>query len=225
MNQSSSGGGHAPSRQTRPTNLDTRGALDPARLLEGVSVIAGPARAEAAMSPRSASRLSPASVRRITAELRAAAGRIFANWVVRVTNLPHYRAQPDVRLSDLKTGMPELVIAAIDALTAHDPTLRAEPNAAAAAAVTLSRSRAAHGCSLSDILAELQELRVEFFAAFWRMIDSSPTSDLLGSAPRELMERFIRLGGELLIAVSQDWVSRLEGQYGAGAQAIAGERA
>jgi len=171
-------------------------------------------------------------VRRITAELRATAGRIFANWVVRVTNLPHYRARPDVRLSDLKIGMPELVIAAIDALTAHDPMLRAEPNAAAAeAAVTLARGRAAHAFSLSDVLAELQELRVEFLAAFWRIFDTSPAPDAPGSAPRELMERFIRLGGDLLIAVSQDWVSRLEGQLGngvpsvAGAQTIAGEGA
>jgi len=146
----------------------------------------------------------------MNAELRIAAGHIFANWLVRVTNLPHLRARPDLRLSDVKAGMPELVIAAIDALAAHDPIVRPEPNAAAAAAaVTLARARAAHAFSLGDVLAELQELRSEFFAAVWRINDAAPALAPRNAAPRDLMERFVGLGGALLIAVSEDWVTRL----------------
>lgn len=278
------GDGQRPSRQPGPGGglhpgaaPRQSGALDPSRLLEGVSAAAvapghrarsGPAPGPGypadptdpayldpqARSPRSAAR-------QMNGELRLAAGRIFANWVVRVTNLPHFRARPDLRLTDVKPGMPELVIAAIDALAAHDPVLQPEPTAAAtAAAVSLSRARAAHAFSLGDVLAEIQELRTEFLAAVWRIVDAAPgaAADLaVGSAagpaaatfpgvvdvrsvapshaapsrpalepatalaptpprpetpPRDLMERFVGLGGDLLIAVSEDWVARLESQ-------------
>jgi len=211
MNQSSSAGGAGPPiARPRRGAANPGGALDPARLLEGLAAGVEPAPTGSAAQGQADERHRTSPARQVNAELRGDAGRIFANWVVRVTNLPQFRARPDLGLAEVKRGMPELVVAAIDALAMPDPVLAPDPNgAAAAAAVALARSRATHGFALGEVLTDVQELCHELSAAVWRAVDAAPGRE---DALRDLIDRALVLGGDLLIAVSHDWVARISDQ-------------
>lgn len=183
------------------------GSLDPARLLEGLTALPEP-KPLVFPDPQGTDRLletpRPSPVGLLNTALRQEAGRLFANWVVRAMNLPQFRARPDLPLAAVKTGMPELVVATLEAVSTADPALNPEVQMAVAqAAVALARRRAVQGFSLREVLTELQEWSLELLTAVWRAVDDQPT---LAGAPRVVIERLAQLTFEAATAVAEDWI-------------------
>ena len=156
---------------------------------------------------------------RVQATLRADAGRLLANWVVRIANLPVYRARPDLRLDQVMEGLPPLLHAALQAVSTPDPGLDPEPAARAAeVAAEHGRRRAAAGFPIGAVLAELRELHGALLAEVWRIADEPPQptdpaaappglpGDAAGT-PRSVVERLAATIDALFEATAEGWVA------------------
>jgi hypothetical protein len=145
---------------------------------------------------------------RLQAALRAEAGRLLANWIVRIANLPVYRARPDLRLDQLMDGLPGVVHAVLQAIATPDPGVEPEPGSRAAeVAAAHARRRAQVGFPVGAVLAELRELHAEVLAQLWRLVDEqAPVADE-SVTPRALIDRLAIAVGELQIAAAEAWVA------------------
>ena len=141
---------------------------------------------------------------RLQAGLRADAGRLLANWVVRIANLPVYRARPDLALDQLMDGLPGLVHAVLRAVATTDPGLETDPATHAAdVAADLARRRAAAGFSAGAIQAEFCELHLEVLSQVWRLVDETSTAGEATWTPRATIERLAGTIGELSVAAAE----------------------
>jgi hypothetical protein len=148
---------------------------------------------------------------RLQAGLRADAGRLLANWVVRIANLPVYRARPDLALDQLMDGLPAVVHAVLHAAATPDPGLDPDPAARAAeAAAEHARRRAAAGFPVDAVLAEFRELHLELLTQLWRIatetapptkVDAEPAAAVdFAWVPRMMIERLAATVGDLSVA-------------------------
>jgi hypothetical protein len=148
---------------------------------------------------------TPSPAARAAVLLRDQAARIMANWALRVANLPAFRAMPDLSLSQLQDTMPEILDAALVAIATSDPTVDPEPlQRAVDLAAMHGRKRAEDSFSIGDLLAEFQQLRVEAWAALWRVIEEDAQ---LFDTLRALQERLSHTLDSLMIAAAESWVA------------------
>jgi hypothetical protein len=141
----------------------------------------------------------------LVAYLQAESARIIANWVLRVANLPAFRAVPELALAELQDGVPDLVAAALDALLTPDPDVDLEPLARVTElARRHGRTRATEGFPIGVTLAGFQALRAEIGAAMARAADAEPA---LADARRELRDRLDHTLDSALIHAAEAWVA------------------
>lgn len=148
---------------------------------------------------------APSPAARAAAMLRDQASRIAANWVLRVANLPAFRALPDLTLSQLQDTIPEILDAALVAIATSDPSVDPEPlQRALDLAAEHGRKRADEGFAIGDVLAEFQQLRTEVWAALWRVLEGD---ELLSDSLRELQGRLSHTFDSLMIVAAESWVA------------------
>jgi hypothetical protein len=140
---------------------------------------------------------------RVAALLREQTGRIIANWVVRIANMPAFRAMPTLALDQLQDAIPELLDAVLFAIASSDPTMDAEPlDRALHLADEHGRRRARQNLAIGVVLAEYQQLRAEVWLALWREVDANPE---LADAPRMIQSRLNFAFGGLDVAAAEGW--------------------
>jgi hypothetical protein len=138
--------------------------------------------------------------------LRGQASRIVANWVLRAANLPAFRATPNLALDRLQDAIPALLDSALTAIAYSDETMDPEPlRDALELAAEHGRTRADEGFGIGVLLAEYQNLRMEVWAALWRIVDSDPT---MAEVPREFQTRLSSTFDALAAAAAEAWVER-----------------
>lgn len=148
---------------------------------------------------------TPSPAARAAALLRDQAFRIMANWSLRVANLPAFRAVPDLSLHQLQDTIPEILDAALVAIATSDPTVDPESlQRAVDLAAVHGCKRAEEGFAIGDLLAEFQQLRVEVWAALWRVIEGDAQ---LFDTFRALQERLSHTFDSLMIAAAESWVA------------------
>ena len=146
---------------------------------------------------------TPSAVARAAGLLQEQVSRITANWVLRVGNIPAFRAIPDLSLSQVQDSIPQLLDAALSAMATSDPTIDPESlQHAIDLAAEHGRKRANAGFMIGVVLAEFQLLRQEVWSALWRIVDADP---LLAEAPRELQSRLSHTFDSLMIAAAESW--------------------
>ncbi len=150
-----------------------------------------------------APRVTP--VARIIAGLREQQTRVIANWAVRVSTLPVFRASPGLGLDDIQRDIPALLDAALAAVEVGDHAVDDLPlEQASTLAARHAAARHAHGFGLPVVLAEMHALRQETWSALWRMMERAP--NLLGSL-REVERRLSETFDSLAIAAAEGWSS------------------
>lgn len=145
---------------------------------------------------------------RVANSLREQQARIIANWAVRVSTLPTFRAMPEIALEDLQGQIPDLLDAALAAFATADPGM--EPGVmehGESIASAHGRVSAEQGMSIGLLLSELQLLRFEVWGAMQRAIEALPT---LESTPRDLDARLAAIFDPLVIATAEAWASVFE---------------
>lgn len=105
----------------------------------------------------------------VASGLRDASSRILDNWAIRVSTMPLFRAIPDLTLTELKQRMPEVLDAALLAVTSSSFAVDLMPlEDAVARGEEHGRSR--HDvASLDVVLAEFHALRREIRSQLWRV--------------------------------------------------------
>lgn len=150
-------------------------------------------------------RPAPSATGRLIAALQAEIGRIETNWTVRVANLPTFRAEPEMGLTELQGVMPELVRACCAAVAVSTAALDPAPLAhASALAERHGRDRAAAGFALGDLLSEFHQLLAEVWQAVWRAAEEAVT---LIPALREVQERVIDTLDAVVVAAADAWLA------------------
>jgi len=147
----------------------------------------------------------PEPAARVSQEIQEQSSRILANWSLRVTTIPEFRATPDLNLAQLQEGMPELLDAAIAAIAASEPTL--DPSVQERIedlATAHGQRRANDGYSIGVLIAELQALRTEAWAAILRVIESDPA---LSEVPVTMQDRLARTFDPLIVEAAEAWVA------------------
>ena len=148
---------------------------------------------------------APSPAARAAAMLRDQASRIAANWVLRVANLPTFRALPELTLNQLQDTIPEILDAALVAIVTSDPSVDPEPlQRALDLAAEHGSKRANEGFAIGDVLAEFQQLRTEVWAALWRILEGD---ELLSDSLRELQGRLSHTFDSLMIVAAESWVA------------------
>ena len=108
----------------------------------------------------------------VASALRDASPRILDNWAIRVSTMPLFRAIPDLTLADLRQRMPEVLDAALLAVTSSAFAVDLMPlDDAIARGEEHGRSRSAVA-SLDVVLAEFHALRREIRNQLWRVADA-----------------------------------------------------
>ena len=122
--------------------------------------------AERSREERSAELVSVASA------LRDASPRILDNWAIRVSTMPLFRAIPDLTLADLRQRMPEVLDAALLAVTSSAFAVDLMPlDDAIARGEEHGRSRR-DVASIDVVLAEFHALRREIRNQLWRVAEA-----------------------------------------------------
>ena len=146
----------------------------------------------------------PPTIGRVVVALRAESPRVIANWVLRVANLPAFRAIPNLHLADIQDVIPEVVTAVLAATAIADPSVDPEPVAyASEVAERHGRSRADAGFGLRVVLVEFQQLRAELGAAVHRVVDEDPA---LATIMHDLTDRLNYTLDTVLIAAADAWL-------------------
>ncbi|HEV2107295.1 MAG TPA: RsbRD N-terminal domain-containing protein [Thermomicrobiales bacterium] len=136
--------------------------------------------------------------------LRGDADRIVANWVLRVANMPAFRAWPDLGLDQLKDAVPDLIDATMTAMSTTEPERDLEPRARAVEiAAELGRGRGRDGFPIGAVLAEFQTLREELRSALSRVVGDDPARY---DVARNLEEQLIQTVDAAVIEAAEAWV-------------------
>ena len=107
----------------------------------------------------------------VATALRDASPRILNNWALRVATMPLFRAFPELTLADLRRQIPDILEAALLAVTSSSFAIDLTPlDSAIARSEEHGRSR--HGiASLDVLLAEFHALRREIRNQLWRVAE------------------------------------------------------
>jgi hypothetical protein len=147
----------------------------------------------------------PEPAARVSQEIQEQSSRILANWSLRVSTIPEFRATPDINLAQLQEGMPELLDAAIAAIAASDPTLDPAIQARTDDLATAhGQRRATDGFSIGVLIAELQQLHAELWAAILRVVETDPA---LSEVPATMQDRLARTFDPLIVEAAEAWVA------------------
>lgn len=141
---------------------------------------------------------------RVITLLRGDSDHIVANWVLRVANMPAFRAWPELGLDQLKDTIPDLIDAMLTIVSADDP--ERDPEALARVveiAAEHGRERARNGFPIGAVLAEYQALREEMHIVLRRIADEDLAWQ--GGA-RELERRVNHVIDAGLIDAAEAWV-------------------
>ena len=104
--------------------------------------------------------IRPDLEREFAAYLTAMAQFALSDWVLRVANLPAFRADPDLDLVRLRGEIAPLFEAIVDAILVHDPVYDDEPGTRITdAASRHGAQRQKMGIPIGTLLIELHELR------------------------------------------------------------------
>jgi len=108
----------------------------------------------------------------VASALRDASPRILDNWAIRVSTMPLFRAIPHLTLADLRQRMPEVLDAALLAVTSSAFAVDLMPlDDAIARGEEHGRARS-DVASLDVVLAEFHALRREVRSQLWRVADA-----------------------------------------------------
>jgi hypothetical protein len=147
---------------------------------------------------------TPTPVARVTLELQDQTSRIVANWALRVSTFPAFRATPDINLAQLQQGVPELLDAALAAIASPDPALDPDMQTRIAELASAhGRKRASEGFAIGVLISELNELRAELWAAILRITEDDLT---LAGTPLLLQERLAGTFDPLIVEAAEAWV-------------------
>lgn len=147
-----------------------------------------------------------ASVGQVIDQLQGDSARMIANWVLRVANMPAFRAWPDLSLVELQESIPALLNATLLAMRSPDPSRDPEPESRAIeVAERHGQARAGDAFPIGVLLAEFQAMRAELLLAILRIADGGPE---LGDVARELEGRLTRTLDVVTIAAAEGWVDR-----------------
>jgi len=169
------------------------GALSVAQTSDGAGSVA--------TMERSAELVSVASA------LRDASPRILDNWAIRVSTMPLFRAIPDLTLADIRQRMPDVLDAALLAVTSSSFAVDLMPlDDAIARGEDHGRSRC-DVASLDVVLAEFHALRREIRNQLWRVAealvwDSARREQIV----RDLDDRLAAVLDEIEQAAAVAWV-------------------
>lgn len=135
--------------------------------------------------------------------LLAIAPRLMSNWVLRVANLPVFRADPNMELAPLRGRMGALLPAVVASLVVNDPALDDEPGRLVETiAADHGRLRGQLGTPIGVVLIEFQELRRLVWAATesWAIEHGDP------EAVRVLTDRLMTTLDRAQVASVEAWV-------------------
>jgi len=146
------------------------------------------------------------SVGQVIDQLRDDAARLIANWVLRVANMPAFRAWPDLSLVELQESVPALLNATLLAMRSPDPSRDPEPvSRAIEAAERHGQARADDAFPIGVLIAEFQALRAELRTAILRITEGAPE---MVDVARELEGRLIQTFDAATIAAAEGWAER-----------------
>ena len=147
---------------------------------------------------------TPTPLARVTLELQEQSSRILANWALRVSTFPVFRATPDINLAQLQEGVPDLLDAVLAAVATADQALDPDTQSRIAELATEhGRKRATDGFSIGVLISELNELRAELWAAILRIIEDDLS---LTGTPLLLQERLRGTFDPLIVDAAEAWV-------------------
>ena len=146
------------------------------------------------------------SVGQVIDQLQAESTRMVTNWVLRVANMPAFRAWPDLSLTKLQESIPALLGATLLAMRSPDPSRDPEPQARAIeAGERHGHARADDIFPIGVLLAEFQAMRSELRLGILRITEGDP--DMVEVA-RELEDRLTQTLDAAMIAAAEGWVDR-----------------
>jgi hypothetical protein len=141
---------------------------------------------------------------RVVESLREHEPRIVANWAVRISTLPAFRATPEIQLGELESRIPELLSAVLSVITVADVAVDALPlERAQGIAIEHGRSRCRSGFSIGELIAGLQMLRQEVWTSAWR---SGDPGSLRRGSYREFETRLNAAFDSIIVAAAEAWV-------------------
>jgi hypothetical protein len=147
---------------------------------------------------------TPTPLARVTLELQEQSSRIVANWALRVSTFPTFRATPDINLAQLQEGVPELLDAVLAAIASPDPALDPDiQTRIAELASAHGHKRTSEGFAIGVLISELNELRAELWAAILRISEDDLT---LTGTPLLLQERIAGTFDPLIVDAAEAWV-------------------
>ena len=149
-----------------------------------------------------------ASVGQVIDQLQADSSRMIANWVLRVANMPAFRAWPDLSLVELQESIPALLNATLIAMRSPDPSRDPEPETRAIeVAERHGQARAGDAFPIGVLLAEFQAIGAELRLAILRISNGDPE---MVEVARELEGRLTRTLDVATIAAAEGWVDRTQ---------------
>jgi hypothetical protein len=147
---------------------------------------------------------------RLAGLIRDDSARILANWAMRVSTLPTFRAIPELALDDLQQDMPDLLNAILAAVNVSPYELDQAPIEAAAIKADAHGSKRANTFPIDVVLSEIQALQREVRNAIWRNAAEIPVA-----AVHELDERLNEVFEVAERSIAAAWVKRRETVPGA----------
>jgi hypothetical protein len=113
---------------------------------------------------------------RLAGLIRDDASRILANWSMRITTLPAFRAVPELALDELQEDMPDLLESIVEAVSLSPYEFDPMPME------IVARKAATHGVARANsfpvdvVLTEIQILQREVRNAIWRYVADVPVT-------------------------------------------------
>jgi hypothetical protein len=119
-----------------------------------------------------------ASALRLVGAIRDDTVRILANWAMRVSTLPAFRAIPELALDELQQDIPELLEAILDAVGLSPYELDPIPIEEVTQRAEAHGARRAATFSVDCVLSEIQVLQREVRSSIWRNAQDVPPGAL-----------------------------------------------
>jgi hypothetical protein len=115
---------------------------------------------------------------RLAGLVRDDSARILANWSMRISMLPAFRAVPELALAELQEDMPELLDAIMVAVNRFPYEFGPEPMEAVATKAAAHGAIRAETFTVDVVLAEMHVLQREVRNSVWRNAGEFPASVL-----------------------------------------------
>ncbi len=143
----------------------------------------------------------------VASALRDASPRILDNWAIRVSTMPLFRAIPDLTLADLRQRMPDVLDAALLAVTSSSFAVDLMPLGDAVARGEEHGRARRDVASLDVVLAEFHALRREVRGQLWRVAEALVWDhERREQIVRDLDDRLTTVLDEIEQAAAVAWV-------------------